>query len=329
MNPSICHTAAQFSPAITLDISANSVVSASKTVSRGFPLQSDVDDLSSRNLDSCDEQFVPSAIGDGSVVCKVCHDVLQPLEVASHRESCEMMRRESVFSDVVLERAHDATAKVMVSVDSNGSPNPSDIRLCTGSLTQPSICKLFSISDIQEKFAAKRAELLHGTEHAADKHTDSGRSDSEYAACASDASRFCSTAVTEQQSASASDSSDSDFVLLPNRRVGCAVLTRKTLSSTPVSKKAAKAISKALSPPTTKKAFFAHARKKTKSSTGTGNMQCAESKTVKALDSLDSTSRAHKASSRFSNFSSAVCSECHFSGGELQVQSSAAACALE
>jgi hypothetical protein len=108
-------------------------------------------------------RYCPSACDDGSLVCKRCHDIVMPHEIQSHDSTCES-NQNSPLADSrasLLTRSEKVVqcSGAIVQGSKHGCQEPAG---SFGSRAQSSQCSgnLFSFSDIQSRFNAKKAALL-------------------------------------------------------------------------------------------------------------------------------------------------------------------------
>jgi hypothetical protein len=134
---------------------------ASNSVVRGIPIAESGAKSSTTARES--SGYCPSACDDGSLVCKRCHEIVMPHEIQSHDSTCES-NQNSPLAD---SRASLLTRSEKV-VQSSGAIVQGSKHGCQanagsfGSRLSSSQCSgnLFSFSDIQSRFNAKKAALL-------------------------------------------------------------------------------------------------------------------------------------------------------------------------
>jgi hypothetical protein len=107
--------------------------------------------------------FLPSAFEDGTLVCRKCHDIVQPDETELHEETCERNESASSFVHADAPEPESPPASRRPSNYNNPQlPSKQAIRnAVTSELSaqaQPPQKSSFSISDIQARFKAKQAE---------------------------------------------------------------------------------------------------------------------------------------------------------------------------
>ncbi len=135
---------------------------ASNSVVRGIPIaESDAKSSSATALES--SGYCPSACDDGSLVCKRCHEIIMPHEIQSHDSTCETNQN----SPLVDARASPRTRFEKGAECSGASVQgvKHGFKAPAGSLgsraqSSRSAGDLFSFSDIQSRFNAKKAALL-------------------------------------------------------------------------------------------------------------------------------------------------------------------------